>query len=33
LFRWPLSLSMLSLLLLGLFPGARLRKLRRTGHV
>ena len=32
LFRWPLGLAMLALLLLGLFPGARLRKLRRIGH-
>ncbi|HID44608.1 MAG TPA: VWA domain-containing protein [Chromatiaceae bacterium] len=33
LYRWPLSLALLALLLLGMFPGARLRKLRRAEHV
>lgn len=32
LYRWPLSVAMLALLLLGLFPGARLRKLRGLRH-
>ena len=30
LYRWPLALAMLSLLILGLFPGARLRTIRGT---
>ncbi|HDK38170.1 MAG TPA: VWA domain-containing protein [Thiolapillus brandeum] len=33
LYRWPLALAMLALLMLGLFPDARLRKLQRIKHV
>ena len=32
LFRWPLGLALLALLVLGLFPGARLRRLSRSRH-
>ena len=32
LFRWPLGLSLLALLALGLFPGARLRRLNWSHH-
>ncbi|WP_456448592.1 VWA domain-containing protein [Thiolapillus sp.] len=32
LYRWPLGLALLCLLILGLFPGARLRKLTGGGH-
>lgn len=32
LFRWPLGLALLALLALGLFPGARLRRLNRSRH-
>lgn len=33
LYRWPLGLAMMAFLLLGLFPGARPRKLQRLKHV
>ncbi|WP_456403711.1 VWA domain-containing protein [Thiolapillus sp.] len=33
LYRWPLGLAMLAFLLLGLFPGARPRRLQRMKHV
>lgn len=32
LYRWPLALAMLSLLILGLFPGARLRTIRGSAE-
>ncbi len=32
LYRWPLALALLSLLVLGLFPGARLRVIRRNAE-